>query len=145
MQPETQVLILTVSDDDDHVYEMLSLGARGYILKGATGDELILAIQMLSRGIQYVTPDLAARMLREVGNNKRMEVTPPVAMLSEREQAIANLVGDGLSNKNVAERLQLSEKTVKHYLTNIFRKTHSTNRAALAHWVLTKTVTRKHD
>lgn len=135
-RPQTLVLILTVSDDEAHVYDLLAQGADGYMLKGSSGSELIYALRMLARGEQYVTPHLAVRMLSEIALTKSLQAAASLDDLTERERSIAEMVAEQHSNKVIGNMLGLSEKTIKHYLTIVFRKADVANRQALAEWVL---------
>lgn len=133
--PDTRVMILTVSSEEEDVCDLLAMGANGYVLKGTTGDELVYSLRMLQDGGQYVMPSLAAKMLATAGLNRRAVGVTTLDQLSERERSIATKVGSGLSNKGIGAALDLSEKTVKHYLTIIFKKIRVSNRLALAVWV----------
>lgn len=132
LRPDTKVLVLTVSDDEDIVLDLIAAGASGYVLKGTTGDELITAIREVGSGGQYITPTLAVRLISGMANTKQVSEKPKLASLTGREQEIAELVSQGKSNKVIARSLGLSEKTIKHNLTNVFRKTQVTNRRELA-------------
>lgn len=132
LRPETKVLVLTVSDDEDVVLELIAAGASGYVLKGSTGDELISAIREVGNGGQYITPTLAVRLISGMANTKQVSEKPKLASLTGRELQISELVSQGKSNKVIARTLGLSEKTIKHNLTNVFRKTQVTNRRELA-------------
>lgn len=127
--PETKVVILTASDDEDLVRQCLRMGAHGYILKGTTGGELLRAIESIVQGQRYITPELAARVLTEA-----IAAPPPHEQLTPREREILILVAQGKSNKEIAAQLFLSEKTVKHHLGNIFRKLRVRNRVEAARY-----------
>jgi two-component system nitrate/nitrite response regulator NarL len=125
--PEVRIIILTASDCDNDVAAMLQLGVYGYLLKGCTGQEIVRAVQRVHAGEFYVTPSLAARLL--------MEMSTPAAKgddgseeLSSREEIILAQVSKGLTNKEIARALNLREKTVKHYMTNIMQKLGVRNR-----------------
>jgi len=125
--PSVRIVILTASDSDSDVAAMLQLGVHGYLLKGCTGQEIVRAVQRVHAGEFYVTPSLAARLLTEM--------TMPAAnagdgseALSSREEIILAQVSKGLTNKEIARALNLREKTVKHYMTNIMQKLGVRNR-----------------
>ncbi len=125
--PSVRIVILTASDSDSDVAAMLRLGVHGYLLKGCTGQEIVRAVQRVYAGEFYVTPSLAARLLTEM--------TVPAAKagdgseeLSSREEIILAQVSKGLTNKEIARALNLREKTVKHYMTNIMQKLGVRNR-----------------
>jgi two-component system, NarL family, nitrate/nitrite response regulator NarL len=125
--PSVRIVILTASDSDSDVAAMLRLGVHGYLLKGCTGQEIVRAVQRVYAGEFYVTPSLATRLLTEM--------TIPAANagdgseeLSSREEIILAQVSKGLTNKEIARALNLREKTVKHYMTNIMQKLGVRNR-----------------
>jgi DNA-binding NarL/FixJ family response regulator len=121
--------MLTVSESEEHVSQALAAGAQGYVLKGTSGPELIHTMRAVARGESYVSPSLAARLLTmsrrtpQVSNedSDRADLTP-------REEGILDHVALGMTNKEIARRLSISEKTVKHYMTNIMQKLHVRNR-----------------
>ncbi|HSF93796.1 MAG TPA: response regulator transcription factor [Thermohalobaculum sp.] len=131
--PVVKIIMLTVSEHNDNVVAALKAGARGYILKGVGGDELISIVRDVKKGDSYVSPDLAARLLTDVqSGTKDDDEVDPVAGLTAREEQILKLVSQGLSNKEVARDLDLQEKTVKHYMTNILQKLQVRNRVEAA-------------
>jgi two-component system nitrate/nitrite response regulator NarL len=126
-----RILILTASDRDEDVATMLELGARGYLLKGCTGQEIVRAVQGVCNGEFYVTPALAARV------TQRSKPAPIAAEeaeeeLTNREAIILAQVTKGMTNKEIARELNLREKTVKHYMTNIMQKLNVRNRLEAA-------------
>jgi len=127
--PATAILILTVSEDADDLLAALKAGAHGYVLKGVSADGLLHAARVVSHGDVYVTPTMANRILHEMTHE---EVVDPFDELSYREAEILELVGAGLTNREIGERLFLAEKTVKHYMTNILRKLHVRSRVEAA-------------
>lgn len=129
----TQVVMLTVSELDDDIFNALDGGAAGYVLKGVGSDELISVVRTISQGGSYVSPELAARVLRGM-KEKDSRVQPDnfIAHLTSRETEILKLVAEGMSNKEVGRALDLQEKTVKHYMTNILQKTQAKNRVEAA-------------
>jgi two-component system nitrate/nitrite response regulator NarL len=129
--PRVRIVILTASDYDGDAAAMLQLGVHGYLLKGCTGQEIIRAVQRVYAGECYVTPSLAARVLT------KMSTPGPKAgdgseELSGREEIILAQVSKGLTNKEIARALNLREKTVKHYMTNIMQKLGVRNRLEAA-------------
>jgi two-component system, NarL family, nitrate/nitrite response regulator NarL len=127
--PATRVLILTVSEREDDLLEALKAGASGYVLKGVTARELIEVVRTVARGEAYVSPVLAAHLLRELSHP---EPSDPLAELTERENEMLRLVAEGLTNREIGERMHLAEKTVKHYMTNILGKLHVRSRVEAA-------------
>lgn len=141
--PVTRIVMLTASAAEEDVLTALKAGARGYILKGVSGDELIKIVRDVYAGEAYVTPALAASLLSEM-RDKPLGQKPessPLDELTEREKQILEGVAAGLSNKEIAQQLYLSEKTIKHYMTNILQKLQVRNRVEAA--LLASSVSRK--
>lgn len=132
--PHVRVVMLTVSEDEEHVSSALRAGASGYILKGVSGPEFVRTIHAIHDGDDYVSPALAARLLADIKNQTKDDRsdTNPLSDLTAREEQIVRLVAEGFSNKEVGENLHLSEKTIKHYMTNILQKLHVRNRVEAA-------------
>lgn len=134
--PVVKIAMLTVAQDEETVSSALGAGARGYILKGISGQELADAVRNIHAGEDYVSPSLAARLLAEMGSKspfrQAAEGHDVFSTLSAREESILVLVADGLSNRQVGEKLSLSEKTIKHYMTNILQKLRVRNRVEAA-------------
>jgi two-component system, NarL family, nitrate/nitrite response regulator NarL len=132
--PVTKIVMLTVSEDEDNLLAALRVGARAYVLKGVSGRDLITILRGVVAGEVYITPDLAATLLIEMTGSGRRE-TPalnPLDELTEREHEVLELVAGGLSNKEIGQQLYLSEKTVKHHMTNILGKLQVRNRVEAA-------------
>ena len=133
MESAPKVVMLTASDDESNVLAALEAGASGYILKGVSANELIGAVRSIQGGETYVTPALAARMLR--GIHKRPApgaAESSVFVLTPREETILDCVAVGRTNKEIAIELSISEKTVKHYMTTIMHKLQVRNRVEAA-------------
>jgi two-component system nitrate/nitrite response regulator NarL len=135
--PVTKIVMLTASEDEEDVTAALQAGARAYILKGVAARELVHIIRSVWAGEVYVTPALAVSLLSVM--TKPAAATPlqtvgAFAELSERERQILERVAAGLSNKEIGAQLYLSEKTIKHYMTNILQKLHVHNRVEAALW-----------
>jgi len=132
--PGVRVLMLTVVADDDRVVEAIRKGARGYVLKGIAGHELIEVVRLIQGGDSYIAPTIAARLVARLG--QPAEVAVPRNGSSEhlgtRESQVLDLIAQGLSNKEIALRLGLSDKTVKHYITGLLQKLHVRNRTEAA-------------
>jgi DNA-binding NarL/FixJ family response regulator len=127
--PVTKIIMLTFSEEEDDVSKALKLGAKAYVLKGVGSRELKNIIRSVYDGHVYITPSLAASMLRDI--NKPAE-TNPIEELTEREYGILELVAAGKSNKAIGSELGLTEKTVKHYMSNILQKLQVRNRVEAA-------------
>jgi two-component system nitrate/nitrite response regulator NarL len=117
--PATGVVILTVSEDKDMLLGSFKAGARAYVLKGVAAQELARVVRAVADGDVYVSPSLAAEILVSL---ERRPAPDPLQELTVREHEILAFIGSGLTNRAIGERLQLSEKTIKHYVTNIFQK-----------------------
>lgn len=131
--PVVKVVMLTVSEAEDDVTASLRAGARGYILKGVAARELISILRAVAAGDVYVTPSLAATLLFELtGAPSGRPAGSLLDELTEREREILEKVAGGDSNKEIAAALQLSEKTVKHHMTNILQKLQVRNRVEAA-------------
>jgi two-component system, NarL family, nitrate/nitrite response regulator NarL len=132
--PVTKIVMLTFSESEDNVLEALRVGASGYILKGVSGDELERVIKAVYSGEVYVTPGLAAGLLRGLSRPSSQSVSPEQMLdkLTVRERQILELISAGHSNKVIGSKLDLAEKTVKHYITNILQKLQVQNRVKAA-------------
>ena len=131
--PVVKIIMLTVSEQDDDVVSALQVGARGYILKGIGGKELVRIVRTIHQGESYVSPDLAKRLLIAMRESDvAVEDSDTFSDLSAREEQILKGVARGLSNKEIGIELSLQEKTIKHYMTNILQKLHVKNRVQAA-------------
>lgn len=131
--PYIKVIMLTASENEDHVASALEAGARGYILKGIGAAELIRTVHAVHSGESYVSPQLAARLLTTMRTRAPAPaVEDPLPSLTRREEQILDSVANGKTNKEVAKQLNISEKTVKHYMTNIMHKLQVRNRVEAA-------------
>lgn len=133
-KPSMKVMILTVSEREDDVIAAMSTGVCGYILKGISGVDLIATLKAVSHGETYITPNLAARLLSKSrgGVQSKTPVKEPEVQLTVREEQILLEVKSGLTNKEIARKLVLSEKTVKHYMTSVLQKLRARNRVEAA-------------
>ena len=132
--PYVKVFMLTVSDDDENLFEAIKGGAQGYLIKDLKARQLFDALEGVVRGEAAFSGMIAARILREFENTDRgtgqgLEVTEP---LTEREINVLQLVVEGKSNQEIAQSLVLSESTVKNHLRNILGKLHLRNRIQAA-------------
>jgi DNA-binding NarL/FixJ family response regulator len=132
---ETKIVVLTASEEDNNLINSLKIGADAYILKGVAARELLRILRMVIDGESYVPPALAASMLLEMNmskTNPKKEVENPIDSLTGREKEILEGIASGLSNKEIGQKLFLSEKTVKHYITIILQKLQVRNRVEAA-------------
>ena len=127
--PVVKTIMLTVSESEEHVAQALAAGAQGYVLKGASGPELINTLRAVSRGESYVPPGLAARLLTLARRSSQAgSKEGDLPAMTKREHGILELVAHGQTNKEIAKTLSISEKTVKHYMTSIMEKLQVRNR-----------------
>jgi DNA-binding NarL/FixJ family response regulator len=125
--PEAKVIILTTFDRDDYVYQGVRAGALGYLLKDAPANKLIETIRRVHAGEVFIQPEIASRALREM-----MRPTATAEPLSEREREVLVLLAQGASNKDMAEKLFITEGTVKNHVSNILAKLQADNRTQAA-------------
>ncbi len=130
--PAVKIVMLTVSEQDEDVHAALKAGASGYVLKGVGGAELVAVIRQVAGGASYVSPVLAARLLKQAGQGGETGPAGRLDTLTDREREILAHVADGMSNKEVARTLDLQEKTVKHHMTSILKKLQVRNRVEAA-------------
>ena len=126
--PETAILILTAYDDDEYVLGLLDAGAAGYLLKSARGRDLIGAIRAIRSGESVLHPKIIAKLLKRATAGP-VEKHKASDLLSERESEVLKLVTSGMSNKEIAEKLFLSQRTVKAHLTSVFNKLNVASRS----------------
>jgi DNA-binding NarL/FixJ family response regulator len=135
--PDVAVVVLTSFSDRERILGALDAGAAGYLLKDAEPEELARAIEAAARGESPLDPKAA----RAVLSARRAHA--PAEALSEREREVLAMVGEGLPNKLIAQRLGISEKTVKAHLTNVYRQIGVTDRTQAALWAQRNGVTRR--
>ena len=131
--PQVNVLILTMYDDPEHFFRSLEAGALGYVPKSASEQELLRAVRTVARGQSYLYPSLATALVSDYLELVRQgERSDPYERLTERERETLSLIAAGFSNREIADRLCISEKTVKAHLTSIFKKVNASHRLQLA-------------
>ncbi|MDP2662762.1 MAG: response regulator transcription factor [Dehalococcoidia bacterium] len=136
--PEARIVILTVSEEDDDLFEAIKAGAQGYLLKNLRPAALFELIQGVSRGEAPISPSLASKILKEF-LQVTQKASPPgltEVNLTDREKQILQYVARGSSNKEIATDLFITEGTVKNHLHNILEKLHLHNRAQAAAYAL---------
>lgn len=133
--PHTRIIILTSFHDDAHIFPAIKAGALSYLLKDVSPKELAEAIRRTMQSEAVLHPKVAARLVSEVRANHAAQ-TSPFAELSDREYEVLQLIATGISNAQIAERLVLSEKTIKSYVSNILAKLQLADRtqAAVLAW-----------
>lgn len=135
--PEIKIIALTLHDDDQYVFEMVRAGAKGYVLKDVESQELIETIRKVNKGESMMTARVTSKLLDEFNRlssrknerNKRDELLP---QLTQREKEILCLIARGMSNRQIAAELYISEKTVKNHISSLFRKVNVADRTQAA-------------
>jgi two-component system, NarL family, response regulator DevR len=120
VDPSIKALILTSYDDDEALFAAIMAGAAGYVLKEITGQDLIGAVHQVAQGNSLIDPTLTARVLERVRNGP--STAPELADLTEQELKLLSLIAEGLTNRQIGERMFLAEKTVKNYVSSILAK-----------------------
>ena len=126
--PEIKIVMLTMSADDENLFEAIKSGACGYVLKTQASDEFFALLEDVARGEAVLSPGLSARVLREFGRLPAAEKERR-GLLSEREKQVLTLVAQGLTYKEVGAKLFLSERTIKYHMGEIIARLHLENRA----------------
>jgi DNA-binding NarL/FixJ family response regulator len=136
---ESKIVILTVSDDDDDLFEAIKAGAIGYLLKNLKARLLFDRLRGVFRGEAALSPLLATRVMEEFGRQRRRDVAAAETPgLTDREKTVLQLVINGASNKEIAAQLDIAESTVKRHLHNILEKLHLENRVQAAAYAVRK-------
>jgi len=128
--PECAIVMLTVSENEDDLFEAIKAGARGYLLKNLESAQLRSMLEAVGRGEAAISPATAARIIGELA--RPIPATPDQDRLTEREIEVLELVTEGLRNKEIAARLGISENTAKYHLRNILEKLHAESRTEVA-------------
>lgn len=139
--PDTKILILTMYDDEEYLFHVLRNGAKGYILKNAPDEQLILAIRTVFKGETYVDMKLTTSLVNEFVNNSgndKQTTTDPYKILSKREIEILPLIAKGYGNKDIAEKLFVSVKTVEAHKTHIMQKLELKSKPELVEYAMKK-------
>lgn len=131
--PDTQVLVLTMHRSDEYFFQMLEAGASGYILKGAETSELINAVRAVARGDVFLYPTMARRLVTEYLGQLSAD-QPGEQRLTQREREILQLIVEGFTNKEIADKLVLSPSTVHSHRTNLMQKLNLTSRHELVQY-----------
>ena len=130
--PQVKVLVLTTYDDDEWVFDAIQAGASGYLLKDTPRDEVIKAIRGTVTGKNYVDPSVAGKVLRQASSHQTQPATLITSKLTDRETEVLRLIAKGLSNTDIADRLFLSEGTVRNHVSAILAKLGVTDRTQAA-------------
>lgn len=133
--PGTQVVMLTSFSDDEALFNSIMAGAAGFVLKQIRGRDLVEAIRAVGAGQSLLDPSVTKRVLERLRKAKYDDKDPKLARLSPQEERILDMIGDGLTNREIAERIHLSDKTVKNYVSAILQKLEVARRAEAASYV----------
>jgi NarL family two-component system response regulator LiaR len=129
-QPNARILVLTSFAEDDKVFPAIKAGALGYLLKDSSPQELLQAIRNVYQGEASLHPTIARKLMREL--NQPTNLPPTTDPLTEREVEVLRLVAQGLTNDDIAEKLVVSERTVRTHVSHILDKLHLANRTQMA-------------
>ncbi len=143
--PEIKIIILTVSDDDEDLFEAIKSGAEGYLLKNIRAEEFFALLSGVVRGEAAISSLLATKIIEEFARQTAREIEPPPSENepTESETDVLRLVATGALNKEIASTLNITENTVKYHLRNIMEKLHLRNRAQVAAYAVSKGLTPK--
>lgn len=120
---DSKVIMLTIHDAREYLYETIRIGANGYVLKDADSDTLLKAIRDVCQGKSYIQPSLSELLVKEFNSRgDKSKATSVIDTLTKREYEVLTLIAEGLNNREIAEKLFISEKTVKNHVSNIFKK-----------------------
>jgi DNA-binding NarL/FixJ family response regulator len=118
--PEVACLMLTSYGDDEALFDAIMAGAAGYVLKQIRGTDLVGAVRTIASGQSLLDPEAASRVMQRMRDQAQR--SDPLAGLTEQERHILELIGEGLTNRQIGERMFLAEKTVKNYVSSLFAK-----------------------
>ncbi|MBV9280634.1 MAG: response regulator transcription factor [Chloroflexi bacterium] len=132
--PDTRIVMLTVSDTDENLFESIKNGALGFLTKDISPDGLVKGIRDTMEGEASLSPFIAARMIKFIQQGGPQQSRKPPANLTEREDEILRLIARGARDREIADQLFISESTVKKHVQNVLRKLHARNRVeAVSH------------
>lgn len=130
---ESKAIMLTIHDDKEYLYETIRIGANGYVLKDSDSDTLLKAIRDVNDGRSYIQPSLSDLLVKEFySKEEKTQEDIYIESLTKREYEVLTLIAEGMNNKEIAEKLFISEKTVKNHVSNIFKKINVTDRVQAA-------------
>ncbi len=134
-RPDARVIMLTSFSDDEALFNSIMAGAAGFVLKQIRGRDLVDAIRTVASGRSLLDPDVTKRVLERLRKSKFDERDPKLSRLSPQEERILDLVGEGLTNREIGARIHLSDKTVKNYVSTILQKLEVSRRAEAASYI----------
>jgi len=135
-RPDLPVLILTMHSEKQYATRMLKAGASGFLNKESAAEELVNALRKIAHGGRYITQSLAEQLVMDIGHSSDV----PHERLSDREFEVFRLIAQGRKNKEIADELYLSEKTVSTYQSRILQKMNLENRAGIIHYAIDNTL-----
>lgn len=137
--PEVKIIALTVHNTDEYILMTLQAGADGYVLKDATHDELLMAIRQVLSGKRFLSPSVSGKIIEGyLEGKKSVRMTSQLDMLTQREREVLKLIAEGYKNKEVADFLCISLKTVEKHRANLMRKLDLHNTSALTLFAMEK-------
>ena len=141
--PEARVIVLTSFSDDEKVFSAIRNGALGYLLKDSSPQDLLQAIHTVANGEGFLSPSIASKVMREI--NQPPKLPPTKDPITEREVEILQFVAKGLTNDEIAEKLVVSERTVRTHVSNILAKLQLANRTQAALYALKEGIAKLED
>ncbi|MEL6321770.1 MAG: response regulator transcription factor [Cyanobacteria bacterium J06626_14] len=137
MQPQVSVLIVTTCDQQEHLITAICEGAVGYLLKNTSPEDLARSIQAAHKGYMQLSPGLGQKLCQHLRFSNPQKTRRKLKDVTLREQEVLNLIAEGASNREISQRLYISEKTVKNHVSNILRRLALRDRTQLAIWANT--------
>jgi two-component system, NarL family, response regulator NreC len=136
--PDTSILVLTMHDDEEYLFRAIQAGASGCILKSAPHEELLQAIESVAKGNAYLYPSATKRLMEEYLSHMKQDGSDSYSLLSDREKEVLTLIAKGYSNKEIAEKLIISVKTVETHKSKVMEKLQMKTRPELVSYALKK-------
>lgn len=130
--PDIKIIVLTVHDEDENLFQAIKRGAEGFLSKNARSGDLVAALRGVAKGEAAISKHMAAKMMREFARLAKIEAGNVTGQLTPREKQVLQNLSAGLSNKEIAQSLFISENTVKVHVTNILKKLHLQSRSQAA-------------
>lgn len=132
----SRIIILTIHNEVEYLLKAVEIGVNGYVLKDSEADVLVKAIRSVYMGDSYIQPNMATQLYKKMNNQheneEKLQISKQISRLTKREMQVLKLVTIGLLNKEIAHRLEISEKTVKNHVSNIFKKIEVSDRTQAA-------------
>lgn len=119
---KSNIIMLTIHEDREYLRETIKIGANGYVLKDSDADSLIKAIRDVNDGKTYIQPSIASLLVNDISRVEENSDFQKIESLTKREYEVLTLIAEGLNNKDIADKLYISEKTVKNHVSSIFKK-----------------------